>query len=454
MCLGLRTGLARILASSWRERLPPGMVIWPLKAASRDTTGKDRAVTLMFALPVDANGWHWGDDIRRSRVIQGRGEYANTVNVHCGATGTQSQYPLAAIYNENAGLALGIDLNFAAQYRIVYHPGAKLFYIAYDFGLVKDTERFPSSADFRFVVYSFGPSWGFRGAFEQYMVTFPKFFEVRSREQGIWMPFTDIKTVQGWEDFGFKYKEGNDKVIFDDTNNILTFRYTEPMTWWMAMKKEMPRTTEQAVRHRDGLAQGSNSTARLAQASANAGMFDEDGQPQMKFEDTPWCNGAVWSLNPNPYLPTEINGASVHWSKAVKERLYGPGAKGILDGEYLDSLEGYVTADLNYRREHFRYTTVPLTFSSESKRPALHKGLAVYEFTRWISGEVHDLGKLMFANGVPYRFTYLCPWLDVMGTETDWMRNGKYVPSSGFADGAVAHDVGREAVRAVDEHRI
>ena len=43
---------------------------------------------------------------------------------------------------------------------------------------------------------------------------------------------------------------------------------------------------------------------------------------------------------------------------------------------------------------------------------------------------MHDLGKLMFANGVPYRFTFLCPWLDVMGTETDWMRNGKYGPSS------------------------
>ena len=44
-----------------------------------------------------------------------------------------------------------------------------------------------------------------------------------------------------------------------------------------------------------------------------------------------------------------------------------------------------MTADLNFRREHFRYTTVPLTFSSETKRPALFKGLAVFEFTRWIT---------------------------------------------------------------------
>ena len=101
-----------------------------------------------------------------------------------------------------------------------------------------------------------------------------------------------------------------------------------------------------------------------------------------------------------------------------------------MDGEYLDSLEGYVTADLNFRREQFRYTTVPLTFDPETKQPALFKGLAVFEFTRWFSEEVHGLGKLTFANGVPYRFTYLCPWLDVLGTETDWVRLGKYHPPS------------------------
>ena len=50
----------------------------------------------------------------------------------------------------------------------------------------------------------------------------------------------------------------------------------------------------------------------------------------------------------------------------------------------------------------------------------------MFEFTKWFCDDVHRLGKLTFANGVPYRFTFLCPWLDVMGTETDWLRGGKY----------------------------
>ena len=41
-----------------------------------------------------------------------------------------------------------------------------------------------------------------------------------------------------------------------DAHGILTFRYTEPMTWWMALKGEGPRT----------LARGADEARRLASA--------------------------------------------------------------------------------------------------------------------------------------------------------------------------------------------
>jgi hypothetical protein len=72
---------------------------------------------------------------------------------------------------------------------------------------------------------------------------------------------------------------------------------------------------------------------------------------------------------------------------------------------------------------------VPLAFSADTHQPALLKGLAVFEFTKWFCDDVHRLGKLTFANGVPYRFPFLCPWLDVLGTETDWLRDGRYAPA-------------------------
>lgn len=119
-------------------------------------------------------------------------------------------------------------------------------FIACDFGLVPDTDRFSGAADFRFVLFRFEPKWGFRAGWAKLQSVFPDYFTVRSRTQGIWMPFTDVSTV-------------------------------------------------------------------------------------------------------------------------------------------------------------------PLTFTSDTRQPALFKGLAVFEFTRWISDDVHRLGRLVFANGVPYRFGFLCP---------------------------------------------
>lgn len=417
-----------------------------------DTTGRARAISLFFALPLEAAGWRWGEDIRRSRMVEGNPELANTVSVRCGATGSMSLYPLAALYNQREGVALALDMAQPAIYRLVYHAGTRQFFIVYDFGLVSETERFPSAADFRFVLFRFAPRWGFRAAFQKLSEIFPDYFRVRSSEQGLWMPFTDISTVHGWQDFGFRYHEGNNNVAWDDAHGILSFRYTEPMTWWMRMGPKVPRTLPEALRVRKEYAAGPKEPERrMARICETAAMENEFGEPALEFREEPWCRGAVWSLNPNPDLrkrtsassitgaapavgsSTEAedayNAATVYWNESLKQKLYGAAAQTHLDGEYLDSLEGYVTSDLNFRREHFAASRVPLTFSTDTKRPALFKGLAVFEFTRWLGADVHRLGKLMFANGVPYRFSFLCPCLDVLGTETDWLVQGKYRPA-------------------------
>ena len=140
-----------------------------------DRRATDRAVTLVFALPLDALGWRWGDDIRQSRVIGGSGEFSKSVNIKCGATGTMSLYPLGEVAGEQAGLALALDMGFPAQYRLGYQADTRQLFIAYDFGLARQTERFPSSAEFRFVLYRFAPQWGFRAAFQKLMAIFPEY---------------------------------------------------------------------------------------------------------------------------------------------------------------------------------------------------------------------------------------------------------------------------------------
>src|SRR5208337_1724495 len=154
------SGACKELGLALETHFNPGRDHIAVEGRVTDTAGKDRAVTLLFALPLDATGWQWGDDVRRSRLIGGSGEFANTVSLRCGANGKMSLYPLAAVWDERTGLALGLDMDHPAQYRLVYHAGTRQFFIAYDFGLTQDTARFPSSAGFRFVLYHFDPRWG------------------------------------------------------------------------------------------------------------------------------------------------------------------------------------------------------------------------------------------------------------------------------------------------------
>lgn len=398
-----------------------------------DSTSKDRAINLMFALPVDASGWTWWDDMRRSRDITKTGEdnagleYVRTTDIPCGSNTSASVYPVAAISGPTDGLSIGVDMGKIAVYRVFYNSATKQLAVSYDFGLVPESERFPSSAEFSFVIYRFDPKWGFRQSWSDYARIFPDYFKVRSTKHGIWMPFGDISRIQGWQDFGFRYHEGTENVPFDNANDLLAFRYSEPTTWWMPMPKGGERTEAAVMAERDRVA--ATDAGIMAKAVINSVMFDARGRPGYQVQDAPWCDGVVWSLNPNPHIPQSPNGGSVLWNDNIRETDYGSGAKDIRAGEYLDSLEGYVTSDLNYRREHFKYSTVPLTFDDQGK-PVIFKGLAVYEMTKWISEDVHRIGKLMFANSVPYRFTYLCPWLDIMGTETNWLWSGKFVPET------------------------
>jgi len=405
-----------------------------------DATGGDRAVTLLFALPLDAIGWQWGDDARRSRRIEGAAKFANTVNLQCGANGKMSLYPLSAVWNGHWGLALGLDMDHPAQYRLVYHAGTKQFFIAYDFGLTKDTGRLPSAAEFRFVIYRFDPRWGFRAALQKYYDIFPQHFAKRVTREGIWMPFADIARVPSHEDFGFAFQEGAPNVPFDDQHGIASFVYVEPMSHWLAMPSDVPRTYESAmaVLTNDLAGARGKEKAEMAAATLTSGIEDSEGRLLLYLVKAPWCAGGVFTLNPDPDIPTTperpFNKAMVmrqhiqagfHKNQPTAQT-NSPGAG--LDGVYLDSLE-MSSAQLNYRGEHFSTARVPLVFDRDG-RPCQLMIFNTWTFERDIAAQMHERGKLTFANAVLWQFAFPAPALDVLGTEVNWLHLGDYLPDS------------------------
>lgn len=386
-----------------------------------DTSGKDRAVTLLYAVPVGSTDLRWFHDPRRESKIEPGREYVDAGRFHAG-NGRLLHYPLGCVAGSSGpGVALGIDMSRPAFFRIGHNAGSGELFLAYDLGLAKEKP----SVRLRFCRFPFDSAWGFRGALAMYYGIYKQHFRCRTPEQGLWMPFAPISKVKGWEDFGFKFKEGNDETAWDDAHGIITFRYTEPMTWWMTMPKQMPRTLDAAVAEARRLAEKGD---RHAQALLTSGYHNEAGQMTARLLDTPWCNGAVWSMNSMPGIAGDATDFSVKWNAKLREQLYKSPAG--LDGEYVDSSEGYVTDELDFRRDHFAVADTPLCFSPESHRPAIFRGLIAFEYVRGIARDVHAMNKLMMANGAPTQLCWLCPMVEVLGTETDWNHRGRWSPMS------------------------
>ncbi len=389
----------------------------------RDTTGEDRAVTLVYAIPFSRSEGRWFADPRSTTAVQPGREYVNASRFNAGANGRLSRYPLAAAANSEKAVALGIDMRRPAFFRLGCNAGTEELFVAYDLGLTKEKP----SARVRFCTFSFDPKWGFRAALDRYYSIFSEAFERRIEKQGLWMPFAKISEVVGWEDFGFRFKEGTNETAWDDAHGIITFRYTEPMTWWMSMPEGMPRTIAAALQEAKRLV-GQGDTR--AQALLTSGYHDQAGRYVARLLDRPWCDGAVWSINSMLGIAGEVTDFKNQWGPQVQRRLYGPDRKADLDGEYIDSSEGYVTDELDFRRDHFAAAQTPLTFSLADHSCAIFRGLIAFEYIRALSEDCHAMDKLMMANSTPIRLCWLAPLLDVMGSETDWNPGGTWRPMS------------------------
>lgn len=388
-----------------------------------DTSGRDRAVTLVYAVPFAAEDGRWLRDPRHSVSVAESGEYVDAERFSAGANGRLSRYPFGAVAGPEDTLALGIDMASPAFFRVGCNAGTGELFLACDVGLTPEKPI----ARLRFCKFRFDKAWGFRGALARYYELFPEAFARRIEKQGLWMPFAKISQVKGWQDFGFRFKEGNDETAWDDAHDIVTFRYTEPMTWWMSMKEGTPRTLEAALAEAKRLADEGRAAA---QALFTSGYHDEKGQYAARLLDTPWCNGAVWSMNSMPGVAGAPTDFSIKWNPDLRQKLYGSNGRGALDGEYVDSSEGYVTNELDFRRDHFAAAGTPLTFSLDGRKPAIFRGLIAFEYVRAIAQDVHAMDRFMMANSTPDRLCWLTPLLDVLGTETDWNPGGVWRPMS------------------------
>lgn len=408
-----------------------------------DTTRIDRAVTVYFVLPVQAEGWTWGHDIRRAEPIESNREFTNQVRVSVGATGGISQYPFGCVSGGQNGVGIASQMDWPSVYRIFYNGPNRQLVMAWDFGLTKKTAAWPSSnARFRCTLFRLPPgqaAWGFRAAAQRFYRLNAAGYERRAKAEGIWIPFTDPSIVQNVGDFGIAYHEGDNSIKSDDALGILSFRYTEPMSYWMPMPPSMPRTYEEAIGllHRNAEGQAKDATARdFSRAVLSSGTQEPNGRFNLEFRNEPWANGAVFVLNPNPELPVLPDKPTKGWlnyNLKMAESMYSEAAqktRGIQDGEYLDSLESWADYQ-DYRPSDLQAIPYPIPFDTDSRRPTIPQWFATHTFSRFLSNDLHNRGKLLMANTTPVRFAIYATLMDVMGIEVNWLDgNGNWEPDN------------------------
>lgn len=389
----------------------------------RDLSGKDRALTVIYSIPLPAGNWQWLRDPISSETPRPHQDMLNAHPCGCGARGLLSRYPFAALSDGSQGRAVAIDLARPAVFRAGYSTDARELYVAFDIALTPEKPE----AQVAVLPFEFDGQGGFRAALEKYYSLNADAFTVRVKRQGLWMPFAPISKVTDYADFGFAFKEGDDETKWDDQHDIFTFRYTEPMTWWMRLPPDTPRTMAAAIARAKAMADENNPDA---QALFTSGYHNAAGELTGKFQKQPWCDGIVWSMNSSPGIAPQHNHFSTKWSPSIREGLYGPKSQGHLDGEYIDSSEGYVTEELDYNRAHFASMQTPLCFDPITHSPAIFRGLIAFEYINGIARDVHAMNHLMMANATPEALPWLVSLLDVAGTETDWNRGGKWQPMS------------------------
>jgi hypothetical protein len=405
-----------------KTRRCPGVTFYDVTL--QDLTGQDRALTLVYSLPLEKEGLTWFHHPRRSVPLTGaKSEIMNATRHAVGANGLLSRYPFGAVGAAGKGRAIGLAPATPLVFRTGCQPVTRELFLACDIGLAPEKP----AASFLFCVFDFKAEDGFRGALARYYELYPAAFATRVREQGVWMPFAAISKVEGWQDFGFRFKEGDGETAWDDAHGILTFRYTEPMTWWMALKGDGPRTLARGAEEAKRMAAAGD---KAAQAWVGSAFADEKGRAPGRVLDTPWCNGVVWSMNSAPGVPGAVTDFSNKWNDGYLERQYGAARKADCDGEYIDSAEAYVTEALNFRRDHFAGAERPLCYALGSRKVGLYKGMIGFEYVRALEKEMRGRGRYMMANSTPISWCWLAPLLDVMGTETDWNPGGKWSPMS------------------------
>ncbi|GGK34174.1 hypothetical protein GCM10007962_30760 [Yeosuana aromativorans] len=407
---------------------------------------ENSCITLRIIIPLQGNKWKWFSGLEKEYVMSKDSIYSDTKKISTmlppdgafnGQTlsdggygdsvgqGSMSFYPLGVVSVDNSGEGLGVDMTLPIVYRLSAKKNEGLI-AEFDIATSPLTEKFPNRAFFKLSHFNFNSNWGMRAALKQYYSIYPESFKKRVTTEGIWLPFTPLRSIKNWKDFGFAFhelswnsfdvKEGKSipSIVSDKGTGVLSFQYTEPWDIQLPiLRKNIPYDT---------LVSNRMVPQEHQQYLKNSATEDKNGLWQTRRLETPWFSSG-WAVSITTNCNPDIEGFNRY--QYVRQTEIAPALKMNVDGVYFDSMEWNWHYDLNYRIEQFKYTDYPLSFSKNVARPAIWNFVSEFEFMKKIADEMHSQGKLVMGNGHAWN-PFAAANLDLFGAELSWYSTGDH----------------------------
>jgi len=399
----------------------------------RDTTGRDRAIGLRFALPLDLAGWTWHHDAEERETIRPGPVYRLTYPCQTGIREC-SIYPWAAVSGPHAGLSLALPLSQGPRVFVLQHdqrrPETSLTFY---FGLARDTTHNPSRATFSLVLYRHDPAWGMRSAMQGYYHLFAESFVKRTPVEAYlnyanmerYEPtrhqlIVDRDAVDDASDFGEGYRfvwhmhgcydyrqvaDADPKLPAD----AKVFALLQAMVEQERSKPKWYTPTADTIR-------------KICFGPAGQIAYIGDTQYWRPHEGYNHTDQAGWGFNFRVNEDPGVSSFLADMSRTkAEEDARRPGRR-PWDGMFTaDAIEGYMAnrSAPDYRREHFRTTLLPLSFGHESLRPCMPNTIWDFHHKAW--RPITDRYQIVtHGNANCYEQFFTMPYVDVPMTEFDW----------------------------------
>lgn len=421
----------------------------------RDLTGRDRALRVEYRQAVAASGGRWYDDVRHWRVIRPGRVYHGCswlVDALFGIHDRRlrpiptrfSRYPLCTVTTDRYGISLAVPVDEPRMVRLVYAQGACI--AGFDLGLSPDTLKFPSQADASVVIYAVDREWGFRDALQRYYRIFPRILLNRAPRHGATHPTGKISALPNYQDFHFShdwqfpifppsyYRFCNRRGIA-----CLFYAVPSPAITVPAESASNAPSLRDYLHERASRAHRSGDRRRAAYwqavtASATHGprgelvatrlparkYFRAQVRLAMNLDPDLFADKDYQCPNLARYL-LEINR---RFPKAPYGLLgaieYGERHGYRIDGAMIDMLGSSSLDTYNYRRDHFRYADVPLTFDRNGA-VCIYNSFSTFEFLRYLWNLMASQQRYVAGNTVNKLYYYwYAPWLDYPASEVGY----------------------------------